>query len=80
VVCDVEPAVAVIVTVEVPEGVPVLPPLEEPELPPHPANPAIASDNPAAMANSRTRARVRESRELGAKRKNAVSANTATTV
>jgi hypothetical protein len=45
-VCVVEPAVAVIVTVEVPAGVPVLPPPdEEPELPPHPVKlrTAIAS-------------------------------------
>ena len=43
VVCEVEPVVAVIVTVEVPAGVPVLlPPLVELELPPHPADPRPA--------------------------------------
>jgi hypothetical protein len=56
VVCDVEPAVAVIVTVEVPDGVPVLPPpLVEPELPPHPANPRIATLTKQQEASSPNR-------------------------
>lgn len=56
VVCDVEPAVAVMVTVEVPDGVPVLPPaLEEPELPPHPANPRIVTVSTPTEASSPNR-------------------------
>ena len=56
VVCDVEPAVAVIVTVEVPAGVPVLPPvLDEPELPPHPANPRTATARTQTEASTSKR-------------------------
>jgi hypothetical protein len=47
--CVVEPAVAVIVTVEVPAGVPALPPGEELEPPPQPANPKTAIARTAAV-------------------------------
>jgi hypothetical protein len=53
--CDVEPAVTVIVTVEVPAGVPVLPPLEELEPPPHPANPRTATASTQTEASSPNR-------------------------
>jgi hypothetical protein len=55
-VCVVEPAVAVIVTVEAPAGVPVLlPPVEEPELPPHPAKPSVAKMTMPTEASNRNR-------------------------
>ena len=55
-VCDVEPAVAVIVTAEVPAGVPVLcPVLDEPELPPHPAKPTTARVSSTREASTRNR-------------------------